>query len=356
MPRQQHVASWQHRSGPRDAALRSGISGSYARSFEELEGTWMNMDCPREQYIIRGRRITRSDARGTREFTLHWDRNRRQWRWGTHGRLSLQWLGGDSIAWIPDSGWDADQMRGWRWERYRQVSQVIAQEEDEEDSGYRPWRRARNRQRTQEPYPRRPRHGSNRASEEPCEDWHSSRSRRYNNGGRDSRRHGHYRGHHRSRHRDYHRHRSSHSARRRYRHSGQSLRRGDRSLSRFHVAVGDMQANAVMPCGLTASEVYSLLSREIIPEDYELLLRLDESLPKRTVSVERFRSLLPVACHEFNGGKCSVCLAGFEHQDVVVALPCEHQFHRSCITTWLSEYRRTCPLCCAEALPTEQGC
>jgi len=112
-----------------------------------------------------------------------------------------------------------------------------------------------------------------------------------------------------------------------------------------------MQANSVLPCGLTPVEVYSLLSRDIGPEDYDLLLRLDEAVPKKPVSCESLDSLASVAPKDFMGSKCLVCLSAFDEVDDVIALQCKHQFHRSCITTWLSEYRRTCPLCCSEALP-----
>jgi len=107
----------------------------------------------------------------------------------------------------------------------------------------------------------------------------------------------------------------------------------------------------MLPCGLTPAEVYSLLSRDIMPEDYELLLRLDEAVPKPTATAESLKCLTPVDLHGCRGGKCPVCLSLFEEHDSVVALPCGHQFHHSCITTWLAGYRRTCPLCCSETLP-----
>lgn len=36
------------------------------------------------------------------EFSIHWDPGRLSWQWGRHGRLTMQWLGIDSIAWVPD--------------------------------------------------------------------------------------------------------------------------------------------------------------------------------------------------------------------------------------------------------------
>eukprot|EP00419_Tripos_fusus_P044398 CAMPEP_0172820114 /NCGR_PEP_ID=MMETSP1075-20121228/15043_1 /TAXON_ID=2916 /ORGANISM="Ceratium fusus, Strain PA161109" /LENGTH=432 /DNA_ID=CAMNT_0013660737 /DNA_START=552 /DNA_END=1847 /DNA_ORIENTATION=+ len=46
---------------------------------------------------------------------------------------------------------------------------------------------------------------------------------------------------------------------------------------------------------------------------------------------------------------CSVCLAGFEEGEEVRSLPCNHNFHRSCIDTWLAR-SGMCPLC-RSALP-----
>lgn len=103
-----------------------------------------------------------------------------------------------------------------------------------------------------------------------------------------------------------------------------------------------------MPCGLTPSEVNSLLFREITPEDYDLLLRLDETVAKPVAAVETVKELPSAAACDFMGGSCSVCLTAFEEHDEVVELPCGHHFHRECITKWLSECRRTCPLCGGE--------
>lgn len=110
------------------------------------------------------------------------------------------------------------------------------------------------------------------------------------------------------------------------------------------------RSEAPLPCGLTHREVYSLLSREITPEDYEMLLRLDETVPKKGKATEEETSeaLHPVSCGEFMGKQCPICLTRYEKTDDVSALPCSHEFHRECICTWLSNYRKTCPLCCTE--------
>uniref|UniRef100_A0A7S1WGD9 RING-type domain-containing protein n=1 Tax=Alexandrium catenella TaxID=2925 RepID=A0A7S1WGD9_ALECA len=337
-----HDAPAWHGGSNHSESGKVGNGGSYMRPIEELEGTWMNVDCPREQYVISGLRITRSDARGTRNFTIHWDQTRQRWQWGTHGRLSLQWLGDDAIAWVPDTSWDAEHARVWRWQRCGPSSHSISNEPS--GSSYRPWRRSHGQHAeepypTRDPYPTRPWRGAAR-QEESLGDWRSSSARH-----RDSHHHGHHHSHHRSHHRDH-----SYGSHHRDRHSGQASHRSDHSR-RPYQGTTDMQVNAVLPCGLTPVEVYSLLSREIGPEDYEVLLRLDDSVPKKTASSEGLDRLPNVAQEDFMGGKCSVCLSAFEEDDEVTALQCEHHFHRSCIRTWLSEYRHTCPLCCSEVFP-----
>jgi hypothetical protein len=97
-----------------------------------------------------------------------------------------------------------------------------------------------------------------------------------------------------------------------------------------------------------------LLSRDITPEDYDMLLRLDTSVPKATASADAIDAMPCVLAEEFLGGSCSVCLAPFEEADTVAALACRHRFHRTCITRWLSECKKTCPLCGNEAMASKE--
>lgn len=99
-------------------------------------------------------------------------------------------------------------------------------------------------------------------------------------------------------------------------------------------------------------EVFDLLFREITPEDYDMLLRLDEKVSRPTASATSIDELPAVRTKEVLGEECAVCLAAFEVEDLVAALPCRHRFHRACISKWLAECRRACPLCGDEALPT----
>jgi len=101
-----------------------------------------------------------------------------------------------------------------------------------------------------------------------------------------------------------------------------------------------------------ASEVVDLMFRDITPEDYDTLLRLDETLEPRPSSVvsSAFVEKLPAVSPEsLTGETCAVCLGSLDAEEAIASLPCRHNFHRGCITRWLSKCRRTCPVCGLEA-------
>jgi len=89
------------------------------------------------------------------------------------------------------------------------------------------------------------------------------------------------------------------------------------------------------------------MDREITPNDYELLLQLDEVLAKPVASRGIVESLSSPCPEEAAGEMCSVCLHPFEpgEADGLRRLPCKHLFHEDCISKWLGQYCRCCPLC-----------
>lgn len=312
----------------------------------------MNVENLGERYFIEGLRVTRVDGRGSRDFTIYWDQYKQQWQWGMHGRLALQWLGDNMIAWVPDNPGDSCYGRVWRWQRCG-LPPAPSSSVEASGSTYgpqrttgrlapnsgvgsgissgpyfqpaHPWRRHQVDEMPGIVGRRSLSEGARRHNRRHSRRRHSDRDRREYSDHRD-RGHRDYRDH-RDR-RDYrdHRHRWAHS-------------------------VGAAHASERLPCGLTVGEVCSLLTREIRPEDYDLLLRLDETVAKPTASPETVRGLPKVSCAEFMGHECTVCLSSFAAKDSVVALPCQHNFHSACITKWLTECRETCPLC-GEAIST----
>ncbi len=122
-----------------------------------------------------------------------------------------------------------------------------------------------------------------------------------------------------------------------------------------------------------------LQHRDLTPEDYELLLVLDESLPKKysaatkknkkhffssfllfffllttTFSVPFHRTapkdfLASLATRTVvagsDHGPCMVCLEEYVDGDSVAVLPaCKHEFHAACIQNWLSTSSACCPV------------
>ncbi|KAF3486851.1 hypothetical protein F2Q69_00055351 [Brassica cretica] len=46
-----------------------------------------------------------------------------------------------------------------------------------------------------------------------------------------------------------------------------------------------------------------------------------------------------------DSSQCYICLVEYEEGDTIRALPCHHEFHRTCVDKWLKEIHRVCPLC-----------
>ena len=42
--------------------------------------------------------------------------------------------------------------------------------------------------------------------------------------------------------------------------------------------------------------------------------------------------------------ECLICLEGFNKQETVIQLKCNHYYHTQCIYSWF-EKKKTCPIC-----------
>ena len=81
------------------------------------------------------------------------------------------------------------------------------------------------------------------------------------------------------------------------------------------------------------------------PEDYEMLLRLDERVQRRTLNANVFESLPTVAVNESHvDDQCSICMEKYILGQDMKLLPCAHIFHSTCIETYLKEFSIQCPL------------
>ncbi|CAF1146179.1 unnamed protein product [Adineta ricciae] len=86
------------------------------------------------------------------------------------------------------------------------------------------------------------------------------------------------------------------------------------------------------------------------PEDYERLLRLDETVHKKKLTKEQINSIPIESFHPTSNtntdeeNKCGVCLDLFETNQTLRRFPCRHVYHKECADRWLQE-NNVCPIC-----------
>ena len=87
--------------------------------------------------------------------------------------------------------------------------------------------------------------------------------------------------------------------------------------------------------------IVSLMSSMIEPmEEFEdVVTTLDDS---------EYCKITNYTLEEKTDSCCSICLDNLEINQQISKLPCTHIFHSECITTYLKEYHRICPVCRAE--------
>jgi len=99
--------------------------------------------------------------------------------------------------------------------------------------------------------------------------------------------------------------------------------------------------------GISLQQLLDICNRDLTPEDYELLLRLDEMVEKKTVKKETLSSLSETTvesesqCSEL----CTICMCNYGMGENIKNLPCKHFFHVDCIVPYLSSYGQSCPVC-----------
>lgn len=94
-----------------------------------------------------------------------------------------------------------------------------------------------------------------------------------------------------------------------------------------------------------------LQHRDLTPEDYELLLRLDEQVAPKTVSSNTIRNFKTETIDLTIAGElCTICMEIYEVGQTRKFLPCTHHFHSDCIEMWLTNSSVNCPI---DNLPVE---
>lgn len=81
------------------------------------------------------------------------------------------------------------------------------------------------------------------------------------------------------------------------------------------------------------------------PEDYEMLLRLDDRIERKTVNINLIERLPTLIVNENDlDDQCSICMDTYILGQELKLLPCSHRFHSNCIETYLKEFSIQCPL------------
>lgn len=284
---------------------------------QALQGVWVNTKSQGERYTVTYLSVTRSGADGSiGQFTLHWDPQRRELQWGVNSNLRLEWLCDGLISWVSPG----PACRDWRWQRPLHVYGAVAVPGQRAPTMVPPsstphrllhpdellrggygyaapapgallGQRAGGTPGRAQPYQRAP-----------APQWAPQPSVR------------------------------------RFEYASPAPPRGRRR--------GSARGSRELACGLTHFEVSELLFREITPEDYEMLCRLDEKVEKKPAAANVcLEKLTRTVGESFLGEQCAVCQADFSTEDEVAGLPCQHHFHAACVQKWLSECKATCPLC-----------
>ena len=99
-----------------------------------------------------------------------------------------------------------------------------------------------------------------------------------------------------------------------------------------------------------AQLLVELQTRDATPEDYELLLLLDESVEPATLDEAQVEVMATMTVGEDfeaeEGDVCPICLFEYEEGDVVRQLPCSgnHVYHMACIDQYFMSFGNTCPV------------
>ena len=147
------------------------------------------------------------------------------------------------------------------------------------------------------------------------------------------------------------------------------------SLAARHRALLWEREAAAAAVGLdlgTYETLAAMQHRDITPEDYDVLQRLDENSQKKTLSQRALAERMPVlrvewapddgadeapppgsppppaacggtALRIFEEPTCAVCLEKLAVGQFARQLPCRHVFHVECIDRWLTENSNLCP-------------
>lgn len=103
--------------------------------------------------------------------------------------------------------------------------------------------------------------------------------------------------------------------------------------------------HAASACGLDEDKIRELMSRDLEPEDFELLQKLDETVPNRRIAPKDEVKVPVMTAAKAECTQCTICLEHLEPETQVAQMRCSHAFHPDCLHTWLTKCKSACPLC-----------
>lgn len=94
-----------------------------------------------------------------------------------------------------------------------------------------------------------------------------------------------------------------------------------------------------------ANLLVTMQHRDLTPEDYDLLLRLDERVAPKTIPDNKLKEF---KTHTIESNDelevCPICMELYEKGQTRKYLPCNHAFHNFCIDAWLKNSSMNCPV------------
>ena len=88
-----------------------------------------------------------------------------------------------------------------------------------------------------------------------------------------------------------------------------------------------------------------LQDRDLTPEDYDLLLTLDDLIAHPTVNPEVLERLpTHTAMEDDRRDAFGVCIDAYKTGNDIRTLPCDYRFHSQCINQWLVTVSNRCSL------------
>ncbi|XP_069120773.1 uncharacterized protein [Argopecten irradians] len=93
------------------------------------------------------------------------------------------------------------------------------------------------------------------------------------------------------------------------------------------------------------SLLITLQHRDLTPEDYETLLRLDETVAPKTLQTDIIESFRKDIVNDSSvNDTCAICMDQYVLGQSRKFLPCNHVFHENCIDMWLKNSSLNCPI------------